>query len=118
MLPTGIEIPDKRYFRIGEVSAITGLESYVLRYWETEFSQIKPVRSRSGQRLYKRRDIEIVLQIKDLLYNKKFTIAGAKEYFKQHHMGSNLASDDESQSFTLDQLRAELAAIRDMLDRS
>jgi DNA-binding transcriptional MerR regulator len=57
MQPTGTEIPEKRYFRIGEVSAITGLESYVLRYWETEFPKIKPARSRSVQRLYKRQDI-------------------------------------------------------------
>ena len=117
MRPTGTEIPEKRYFRIGEVSAITGLEAYVLRYWETEFPKINPARSRSGQRLYKRRDIEIILQIKDLLYQKRFTIAGAKRYLQQHRKESKLASDD-SQPLTLEQVRAELFAIRDLLNRS
>ena len=112
MLPTGSKIPEKRYFRIGEVSALTGIESYVLRYWETEFPKIKPARSRSGQRLYKRRDIEIILQIKELLYQKKFTIAGAKKHLQQHK-GSKLA--DESERVTLEEVRAELLAIRDLL---
>ena len=116
MQPTGTEIPEKRYFRIGEVSAITGLESYVLRYWETEFPKINPLRSRSGQRLYKRRDIEIILQIKDLLYQKKYTIAGAKRYLEQHHHESKLAAVD-SKPLTLEQIRAELLAIRDLLSR-
>jgi DNA-binding transcriptional MerR regulator len=117
MRPTGTEIPEKRYFRIGEVSAITGLDSYVLRYWETEFPKINPARSRSGQRLYKRRDIEIILQIKDLLYQKKYTIAGAKRYLDQHHHASRPAAAD-SQPLTLEQLRAELLAIRDLLNGS
>jgi DNA-binding transcriptional MerR regulator len=117
MRPTETEIPEKRYFRIGEVSAITGIEPFVLRYWETEFPKIHPARSRSGQRLYKRRDIENILQIKDLLYQKRFTIAGAKRYLQQHCTESKLASDD-SQSLTLEQVRAELLAIRDLLNRS
>ena len=71
MTPTEAEIPDKRYFRIGEVSALTGIEPYVLRFWQTEFRQISPVRSRSGQRLYRKLDIEIILEIKDCLYNKR-----------------------------------------------
>jgi len=112
MRPTGSEIPEKRYFRIGEVSALTGIESYVLRYWETEFPKIRPARSRSGQRLYKKRDIEIILEIKELLYQKKFTIAGAKKYLQQHKV-SKLA--DESQRVTLEEVRAELLAIRDLL---
>ncbi len=114
MRPTGTEIPEKRYFRIGEVSAITGLETYVLRYWETEFPSIKPVRSRSGQRLYKRRDIETILEIKDLLYQKKFTIAGAKRYLRQQNKDSKLDAGS-SQEITLDEVRAELLAIRDLL---
>ena len=117
MQPTETEIPEKQYFRIGEVSAITGIEPYVLRYWETEFPKIKPARSRSGQRLYKRRDIEIILQIKDLLYQKRFTIAGAKQYFQQRRKESKLAAND-SQPLALKHVRAELRAIRDMLDRS
>ncbi len=116
MLPTGTEIPEKRYFRIGEVSAIAGIEPYVLRYWETEFPKINPSRSRSGQRLYKRRDIEIILHIKDLLYQKRFTIAGAKRYLQQPHKESGFAAAD-SQPFTLERLRAELLTIRDLLSK-
>ena len=116
MRPTEIEIPEKRYFRIGEVSAITGIEPYVLRYWETEFPKINPTRSRSGQRLYKRHDIETILQIKDLLYQKRFTIAGAKRYLQQNRRSPEVASLNR-QSLTLEQLRAELLAIRDLLSR-
>lgn len=115
MQPTGTEIPEKRYFRIGEVSAITGLESYVLRYWETEFPKIKPARSRSGQRLYKRQDIEIILLIKELLYEKKFTIEGARKYLRQQDKRSK--SDDQSQPITLEQIRDELLALKDLLNK-
>ncbi|OEU46308.1 MAG: hypothetical protein BA872_04995 [Desulfobacterales bacterium C00003060] len=114
MQPTETEIPEKRYFRISEVSEITGIEPYVLRYWETEFPKINPARSRSGQRLYKRRDIEIILQIKDLLYQKKFTIAGAKQFLRHPPKEPKLAVGD-SQPITLEQLRDELLAIRDLL---
>jgi len=72
-------IPDKLYFRISEVSRITGLEPYVLRYWETEFKLIRPVRTQSRHRLYKRRDLHIILEIKRLLYEEQYTIAGAKK---------------------------------------
>ncbi len=71
-------IPDKVYFRIGEVSKILGVEPYVVRYWESEFKAVKPVRTRSDQRLYRRRDVEMLLTIKQLLYVDHFTIAGAK----------------------------------------
>jgi DNA-binding transcriptional MerR regulator len=116
MRPTDTPIPEKRYFRIGEVSAITGLESYVLRYWETEFPRIKPARSRSGQRLYKKRDIEIILEIKELLYKKKFTIAGARRYLQEQHQESEPPADDNL-SLALEQVRAELLAIRDILSK-
>ena len=116
MRPTGSKIPEKRYFRIGEVSALTGIESYVLRYWETEFPKIRPTRSRSGQRLYKKRDIEIILQVKDLLYQKKFTIAGAKKYLQKQHKASK-PSDDDSQRLMLEQVREELITIRDLLSK-
>lgn len=78
------EIPDKQYFKIGEVSSLTGLEPYVLRYWETEFKSIRPVRMGSNQRLYRRRDVEIILEIKRLLYREGFTIAGAKKKVLHH----------------------------------
>ena len=73
----------KLYYSIGEVSQMTNLKAYVLRYWETEFSQLKPPKNRSGNRTYRQKDIEIILNIKDLLYAKKFTIEGARSVLKQ-----------------------------------
>jgi len=73
-----IHIPDKLYFRIGEVARLCRLPAYVLRFWETEFPQLKPTKSSTGQRLYRRRDVENVLDIKRLLYGEGFTIAGAR----------------------------------------
>jgi DNA-binding transcriptional MerR regulator len=75
-------IPDKLYFRIGEVSSLCRLPAYVLRFWETEFPQLKPVKSNTGQRMYRQRDVENVLRIKKLLYEQGFTIAGAREQLK------------------------------------
>ena len=75
-------IPDKLYFRIGEVSRLCKLPAYVLRFWETEFPQLKPVKSSTGQRMYRQRDVENVLQIKKLLYDEGFTIAGARQQLK------------------------------------
>ncbi len=69
----------KLYYSISEVSKITGLKQYVLRYWETEFSQLKPPKNRAGNRTYRKKDIDIVHKIKDLLYKKKFTIEGARK---------------------------------------
>jgi len=71
-------LPDKIYFKIGEVSEIVGVEPYVLRYWETEFPALKPNKSRSQQRMYRKRDVELLLKIKKLLYDEMYTIAGAK----------------------------------------
>jgi DNA-binding transcriptional MerR regulator len=79
MLP---EIPDKLFFRIGEVAEIIGLEQHVLRYWEDEFDVLKPDKNQAGQRLYRQKDIETVVRIKELLYEEMFTIAGAKKKLK------------------------------------
>jgi DNA-binding transcriptional MerR regulator len=75
-------IPDKLYFRIGEVASLCRLPAYVLRFWETEFPQLKPVKSSTGQRMYRQRDVENVLRIKKLLYDEGFTIAGARAHLK------------------------------------
>ena len=75
-------IPEKLYFRIGEVSELCRIPAYVLRFWETEFPQLKPVKSSTGQRMYRRRDLENVLHIKKLLYDEGFTIAGARQQLK------------------------------------
>jgi DNA-binding transcriptional MerR regulator len=75
-------IPDKLYFRIGEVSRLCGLPSYVLRFWETEFTQLKPSKSGTGQRMYRKVDVENVLRVKKLLYDQGFTIAGARQQLR------------------------------------
>lgn len=75
-----MQIPDdKTYFRIGEMSRIIGVEPYVLRYWESEFSQIRPARADSKQRTYQKKDLEVIMEIKRLLYDEKLTIEGAKK---------------------------------------
>lgn len=71
-------IPDKLFFRIGEVSELVGVEPYVLRYWESEFPGLAPKKSSSGQRMFRRKDVELLLKIKQLLYDQKFTIEGAR----------------------------------------
>jgi DNA-binding transcriptional MerR regulator len=79
-----MQIPeDKKFFRIGEVSRIIGVEPYVLRYWESEFPQIRPVRADTNQRTYQRKDLELILEIKRLLYEEKLTIEGARQRLKQ-----------------------------------
>ncbi len=75
-------IPDKLYFRIGEVATLCKLPAYVLRFWESEFPQLKPVKSSTGQRMFRQRDVENVLRIKKLLYEEGFTIAGARQQLK------------------------------------
>jgi DNA-binding transcriptional MerR regulator len=79
---SGSEIPDKLYFRIGEVSKLCDLPAYVLRFWESEFPSLKPHKGGTGQRLYRRRDVEMVLRIKNLLYDEGYTIPGARQVFK------------------------------------
>ena len=75
-------IPDKLYFRIGEVANLCRLPAYVLRFWESEFPQLKPVKSSTGQRMYRKRDVESVLRIKQLLYEQGFTINGARQQLR------------------------------------
>lgn len=77
-------IPDKVYFRIGEVSRIAGVKPHVVRYWETEFKEIRPIKSRANQRLYRRKDLDAVLKIKELLYVRRFTIEGARKHLRGH----------------------------------
>ncbi|MEE4604026.1 MAG: MerR family transcriptional regulator [Desulfobacteraceae bacterium] len=111
--PYQIKIPDKFYFKIGEVSKIAELPSHVLRFWETEFKRIKPRRTESGQRSYTKKDIEIILEIKHLLYEKKFTIDGARKFI-------NAKAEAESPATRrfLEDLRTELSSIRKMLDNN
>ena len=76
-------LPDKTYYRIGEVARITGVKAYVLRFWETEFKSMAPPKSRSNQRMYRRKDIETILLIKKLLYEERYTIAGARQRLRE-----------------------------------
>ena len=110
-------VPDKLYFKIGEASKIVGVPAYVLRFWEGEFKQINPKRTESGQRLYRRQDVILVLQIKKLLYNRRFTIEGARQHLKQK---SNLNNErkltQEPELTDISDIRNELIHIRDLLD--
>ena len=113
------EAPGKRYYRIGEVSRITGVKPYVLRYWESEFRWMAPQKSRSKQRLYRRRDIDMILLIKKLLYEQRFTIAGARK--KLRDLGANRALESGSLVVETDhrvryrKIREELVTIRAQL---
>jgi DNA-binding transcriptional MerR regulator len=82
-----ILIPEKLYFRIGEVARLCRLPAYVLRFWETEFPQLKPIKSSTGQRMYRRRDVENVVRVKRLLYEEGYTIAGARQQLREENKG-------------------------------
>ena len=113
------QVPEKRYYRIGEVSKITDVKPYVLRYWESEFRWMAPQKSRSKQRLYRRRDIDMILMIKKLLYGQRFTIAGARKKLRELGIGAALETGDLA--FATDhraryqKIREELVNIRSML---
>ncbi|HKK01909.1 MAG TPA: MerR family transcriptional regulator [Desulfuromonadales bacterium] len=85
-----VQIPDKLYFKIGEVAGLTGVKPHVLRYWESEFAHFRPGKGRNKQRLYRRQDIELVLCLKDLLYRQGFTIAGARKRLQEMQRNSDL----------------------------
>src|SRR5471032_555473 len=82
VVPEPPVIPDKLYFRIGDVATLLDVPAYVLRFWETEFPQLKPNKGGSGQRLYRKKDVELALRIKSLLYDEGYTIPGARQVFK------------------------------------
>ena len=112
MTPAGT-IPDKLYFKIGEVSQITDLPSHVLRFWETEFKSIHPKRTGSGQRLYRRQDVETVLKNKHLLYDRKFTIRGANKFLRQRKHQDELSIPVDS--LLIEEIHSELKQIRELL---
>ena len=109
------EIPDKVYFKIGEASEILGVEPHVLRYWESEFPQVKPTRATSKQRLYRRRDLETFLEIKRLLYEEGFTIAGAKKRFRLKGKAADPTRLGEEKQ-TLIQVKKGLIEIKRLLE--
>ncbi len=110
--PSFPDIPDKLYFRIGEVTEITDLAAYVLRFWESEFPDIKPKRTESGQRLYRQSDVKTILWIKHLLYDKKFTIQGARQHLHQQRKKKHPPHAEG----LIAELRTELRRIRDLLN--
>ena len=83
------KIPNKFFFRIGEVSKLTSVEPHVLRYWETEFKSLRPKKNKAGQRVYKKKDVLLILSIKELLYKQKYTIAGAKKRIEAEQYSNN-----------------------------
>lgn len=92
---SGTPIPDKLYFRIGDVAKLCGVEAYVLRFWETEFPQLRPNKSGTGQRLYRKRDVELALRIKQLLHHDGYTIAGARQVFSAENRESKASAQGE-----------------------
>jgi DNA-binding transcriptional MerR regulator len=112
------EIPDKLYFRIGDVSRLAGIKPYVLRYWETEFPAIAPKKSGTNQRLYRRKDVELILEIKHLLYEKRFTIEGARKAIESRPKpvpAAKRAAKSIKQQMLFDAPGPDLTAIRDEL---
>ena len=119
------EIPDKLYFRIGEVARLAGIKPYVLRFWESEFPSLGPRKSGTGHRLYRRKDVELVLEIKRLLYEKRYTIEGARKMLearskpeptraKPAKSRAQTALFEDSASL-LDAVRKELQSLAEML---
>lgn len=107
-------IPEKAYFRIGEVSKILNVESYVIRYWETEFRSVKPTRTKSAQRLYRKKDVQELLTIRDLLYSQRFTIDGAKKQLaKMRGEGESEAKVNDREKLLL--IKHELQQIRNII---
>jgi DNA-binding transcriptional MerR regulator len=104
-------IPDKLYFKIGEVGAIAGVATHVLRFWESQFPAIAPRRTASGQRLYTRKEVELVLAVKHLLYRRKFTIEGARQ-----HLRARADEEKGSARQVLEEVREGLEQLRRLLD--
>lgn len=116
-----LKLPDKIYFKIGEVSKILSLETHVLRYWETEFPSIKPIKSKSGQRLYRRSDIEVLYLIRDLLYKQKFTIEGARRHLRSMGVDRSMKEkekrDQTNIQITLTALKSRVENLGNILER-
>jgi DNA-binding transcriptional MerR regulator len=114
--------PDKLFYRIGDVSEITGIKPHILRYWEAEFSGLHPRKNRAGQRIYERRDVELVLEIKKLLYEQRYTISGAKKLLaRQHKSVPNkpaVAKTPGDMTAALQMCRQELRGLLALLKRN
>ena len=110
----------KLYYSIGEVSELTGLKAYVLRYWETEFSQLKPSKNRAGNRTYRQKDIDLIMYVKNLLYNEKYTIDGARSVLKGSASKSNSIKTEtinEKQKIIVKKIRENLETILSIISK-
>jgi len=114
-----VSIPDKLYFKIGEVAKLADVPTHVLRYWESEFPDIRPKRANSKQRLYRRKDVELILQVKSLLHGRGYTIAGARKYLESGNDSDNHevinSPGDNQLSPQLATIKQELKSLQDML---
>ena len=117
------EIPQRLYFRIGEVSRLVGVKPYVLRYWEREFAGLAPQKSSSGQRVYRRQDVELLIEIKRLLYDKRFTVEGARKHLGGAGPAARRTAESRSKQDSLfapatpgwEQIRKDLTEILELL---
>ena len=110
----------KLYYSIGEVSELTGLKAYVLRYWETEFSQLKPSKNRAGNRTYRQKDIDLIMYVKNLLYNEKYTIDGARSVLKSNLNRGNIIKTEpinEKQQIIVKKIRENLETILSIISK-
>jgi DNA-binding transcriptional MerR regulator len=112
---SAVELPDKLYFKIGEVAKLVGVKPYVLRYWETEFSILRPGKTRSKHRLYRRKDVETLLEIRRLLYTERFTIEGAKRRLRESGRAVAEPPARGVEALTLAEVRQELQELHRML---
>ncbi len=119
VLPSAAGVPDKLFFRIGEVAALLRVPAYVLRFWQGEFPQLRPNKSGTGQRLYRKRDVEMALRIKRLLYEEGYTIAGAKGVLAAEALPPSLRVPEPVAEADprLEMVRGELRALLELLDR-
>jgi len=115
------EIPEKLFFRIGEVAALLGVPAHVLRYWESEFKLLRPQKNPAGQRVYRRRDVDLIIQIKRLLYEERLTLEGAKKRLRQdpvHGKQLDLQLSDRQSRETLRTIKGRLEGLRHLLSRT
>ncbi len=110
-----VEVPDKLYFRIGEVAELASLKPSILRFWETEFPQLKPVKSPSGQRLYSKSDVELVLAIKKFLYSERLTIEGARKRISEQNKNLPAIKNPDREARILREVMDDLIRFRDSL---
>jgi len=111
-----VEVPDRLYFKIGEVAKLVGVKPYVLRYWETEFSILRPGKTRARHRLYRRKDVETLLEIRRLLYAERYTIEGAKRRLRESgRLADEAPAGQDGEAATLARVREELLELHRML---